>query len=136
MTIDTTIPALLFPAIAILTQGYINRYLGTAGVIRSFKKDYDTGYIHNDIVAQLEILKKRIQLTRNMIAVAISALILACFSMFFIFVEQHMAGIVAFGLSVTGMILSMAFSLYETTLSNRSLLIELHDILDKEAKKK
>ncbi|MGK2896610.1 MAG: DUF2721 domain-containing protein [Candidatus Saccharimonadales bacterium] len=136
MEISINTPALLFPAIAILTLGYVNRYLGIAGVIRNFKKDYDSGYIHNDIVVQLDILKKRVQLARNMIGIAIGALMLACLSMFFIFIEWSAAGVVIFGASVLAMILSMLFSLYETTLSNRSLFIELHDILEKESQKK
>lgn len=135
MAIDINTPALLFPAIAILTLGYVNRYLGIAGVIRNFKKDYDTGYVHNDIVVQLHILKKRVQLARNMIGTAIGALMLACLSMFFIFIDWNEVGVIVFGASVLGMILSMLFSLYETTLSNRSLFIELHDILEKESTK-
>jgi hypothetical protein len=55
---DINTPALLFPAIAILTLGYVNRYLGTAGVIRNLKKDYDSGYVHSSITVQLAILKK------------------------------------------------------------------------------
>ena len=136
MELSITTPALLFPAIAILTLGYVNRYLGIAGVIRTFKKDYDSGYTHTAIVSQLTILKKRIELARHMIGIAIGALMLACLSMFFIFVSWNTAGVVVFGISVLAMILSMLFSLYETRLSNKSLLIELDDILHKEEKEK
>lgn len=62
MSIPITTPALLFPAIAILMLGYVNRYLGTASVIRALKKDYDTGYKRVNVVAQLKIPKKIIQL--------------------------------------------------------------------------
>ncbi|HSH31150.1 MAG TPA: DUF2721 domain-containing protein, partial [Candidatus Saccharimonadales bacterium] len=67
MDIELSTPALLFPAIAILMLGYINRYLGTANVIRTFKKDYDSGYIHTDITKQLTILRKRINMSRHML---------------------------------------------------------------------
>jgi Protein of unknown function (DUF2721) len=136
MEISINTPALLFPAIAILTLGYVNRYLGVASVIRNFKKDYDTGYTHNDITVQLSILKKRIELARHMIGVAIGALMLACLSMLLIFNSWVDAGTVAFAASVVAMITSMLFSIYETKLSNKSLLIELHDILEKENSKK
>ena len=135
MDLPITTTALLFPAIAIMTLGYVNRYLGIAGVIRTFKKDYDTGYTHTEIVTQLNILKKRVGLARHMIGIAIGALMLACLSMFFIFIEWRAAGVVVFGASVLAMILSMVFSLYETRLSNKSLLIEIHDILEKESQK-
>lgn len=134
MEISINTPALLFPAIAILTLGYVNRYLGIANVIRTFKKDYDSGYVHNDIAIQLAILKKRVELARHMIGIAIGALMLACLSMFFIFIDWNAVGVIVFGTSVIAMIFSMVFSLYETRLSNKSLFIELDDILHKEEK--
>lgn len=132
MELSINTPALLFPAIAILTLGYVNRYLGIANVIRSFKKDYDTGYTHTEIISQLVILKKRIELARRMIGIAIIALMLACLSMLFIFINWNTAGMMTFGASVLSMITSMVFSLYETRLSNKSLLIEIDDIMKKE----
>jgi membrane-bound ClpP family serine protease len=67
-----------------------------------------------------------------MISVAIGALILACASMLFLFLDFDTVGISIFGAAVVAMIVSMLFSLYETTLSNKSLLIEINDIVDKE----
>jgi len=136
MNITLTVPALLFPAIAILMLGYVNRYLGAAGVIRTFKKDYDTGYKHTSIVQQLEILRKRIELSRRMLILASSALLLACLSMFLIFEDQQQGGKISFGLSLLAMIVSILFSLYETSLSNKSLTIEIDDVIEKEKAKK
>lgn len=135
MELSINAPALLFPAIAILTLGYVNRFISATSVVRNFKKDYDSGYVHNDIVVQLKIMKKRINLLRDMIGIAITALILACISMFCIFLGYHVLGDFVFGLSVICMIVSMAYSLYETSLSNRSLKLEIDDILASEAKK-
>lgn len=132
MNIDLSTPALLFPAIAILILGYVNRYLGTANVIRTFKKDYDSGYKHTDIVTQINILRKRIDLSRYMISIATFALILACLSMYLIFANMPTAGNVAFGLSLLAMITSILTSLYETSLSNKSLLVEINHILGAE----
>jgi hypothetical protein len=134
MELSINTPALLFPAIAILTLGYINRYLGTASVIRSFKKDYDANYVHTNVVHQLGILKKRIELSRSMISVSIFSLMLACLSMLLIFLELKDLGIFAFSSSVLGMILSMVLSLKETGLSNKSLSIEIDDIISRETK--
>lgn len=135
MTIPITTPALLFPAIAILMLGYVNRYIGTANVIRTFKKDYDSGYKHVEILEQLRALRLRIQLSRVMLALGSLSLMLACLSMFFIYMNEKSLGGSVFGLSIVGMILSLAVSLYETHLSNRSLLIEINDIVKKESKK-
>lgn len=135
MEVELSTPALLFPAIAILTLGYINRYLGTAGVVRSFKKDYDQGHIHNDVVAQLLILRKRINLSRYMLMLSVIGLFLATLSMFFVFESIQSFAKIAFGLSLLAMLASMVLSLYETFLSNRSLDIEINDILNTERNK-
>ena len=131
MEIPLTTPALLFPAIAILMLGYVNRYLGIANVIRNFKKDYDSGYVHVDVVAQLKILKKRIELSRIMLTCGVIALMSACLSMFLIFAD-YAFGELAFGFSIIAMIASLLISLYETSLSNKSLVIEINDIFTKE----
>jgi len=134
MEVTLTTPALLFPAIAILMLGWVNRYLGTANVIRTFKKDYDTGYARTEIVLQLNVLKKRIELSRYMMTFGVIALILACMSMFLIFANLQQAGKITFGLSILGMIVSMFLSLYETSLSNKALILEIDDVIDKEMK--
>lgn len=132
MDIPITTPALLFPAIAILMLGYVNRYLGTASLIRTLKKDYDKGYKRVQIVLQLRILRKRIELSRLMLEVGAAALMLACLSTFFIFVSWQDVGKAFFGSSIVGMVASLFISLYETSLSNKSLNIEIQDVFDKE----
>ena len=135
MDVPITTPALLFPAIAILMLGFVNRYQGTANLIRMIKKDYDTGYKRVDIVNQLRILTTRIELSRYMLMIGSLALMLACLSMFFIFVQQQNLGNKIFGLSIAAMVTSILISLYETSLSNRSLIIEIDDIFKKEKHK-
>lgn len=135
MQLDLTTPALLFPAVAILMLGYINRYVGTAAVIRNFRKDYDSGYVHIDLNRQLRILKRRIGLSRAMMTAGALALLAACLSMFLIFEKYQDAGEAIFAVSLVFMMISIGFSLYETTLSNRSLNIEINDILKKEKSK-
>ncbi len=133
MDIPITTPALLFPAIAILMLGYVNRYIGAANVIRTFKKDYDNSYKRVKIIEQLKVMRLRIELARIMLALGATALMMACLSMFFIYINQQDAGNAAFGLSIIGMIASLFFSLYETALSNKSLLIEIDDVVKKES---
>lgn len=135
MEINLTVPALLFPALAILMLGYVNRYVSLAGVIRSFKKDYDSKYIHTNLLEQLKILKKRIELLKYVLLSAMTALILACLSMFFIFINMQDAGKIVLGLSLLVMIMSILISISETSLSNKSLIIEIDDIVMKEKNK-
>lgn len=136
MELDLATPALLFPGVAILMLGYVNRYVATAAVIRTYKKDYDSGYKHTDVAKQLKILRRRIALSRLMLASASTALLLASLSMFLLFQLYTAAGEAVFALALVFMITSIGFSLYETALSNRSLLIEVDDILSKEKAKK
>ena len=135
MEINLTAPALLFPALAILMLGYVNRYVSLAGVIRSFKKDYDSKYIHTNLLEQLKILKIRIELLKYVLLSAMTALILACLSMFFIFINMQDAGKIVLGLSLLVMITSILISISETSLSNKSLIIEIDDIVMKEKNK-
>jgi hypothetical protein len=132
MDIPITTPALLFPAIAILMLGYVNRYQSTANVIRTIKAEYDKGYKRIQVARQIKILKKRIELCRYMLTIGAIALTLACGSMFLIFADFQRYGNYAFGLSIIAMIISLFLSLTETALSNKSLLIETDDILTKE----
>lgn len=133
---DITTPALLFPAIAILILGYANRYVSAAGVIRTFKKDYDSGYAHVDIVSQLKVMRRRMGLFKWMLTLGTSSLLIACSTMLFIYIGLADVAAITFGLAVFGMILSLVLSVYETALSNSSLNIEIEDVLVKEAKKK
>ncbi len=132
MELPITTPALLFPAIAILMLGYINRYVSTASVIRNYKRDHDSGLVRKDILMQLNVLRKRIELSRYMIMTAAGALIFACLSMFLIFIEYKDGGSIAFGFALAGMIISIGISIYETSLSNRSLLMEIDKMIEKE----
>jgi hypothetical protein len=135
MNIPITTPALLFPAIAILMLGYVNRYLGTASVIRALKKDYDTGYKRVNVVSQLKILQKRIELSRFMLEIGAIALLAACLSMFLIFAEKQNGGKIVFGMSLISMIMSLFLSFFESSLSNKSLQIEIEDVYKQEAHK-
>ena len=64
-----------------------------------------------------------------------TALILACLSMFFIFINMQDAGKIVLGLSLLVMITSILISIFETSLSNKSLIIEIDDIVMKENNK-
>jgi len=136
MILDLSTPALLFPAIAILMLGFVNRYVSVAGVIRTFRKDYDKGYKHVNLVAQLHILQERIMLLRVAMAFSAVALMLACLSMLCIYTTNITPAKLAFALSLACMVIALVTSLFETKLSNGSLNIEIDDMLRKELAKR
>jgi uncharacterized membrane protein len=92
------------------------------------------GYKHTDIGLQISIMRTRIELLRYALALGAFALVCACLSMFLLFAGYSHGGDWAFGLSLISMIISLSFGFYETSLSNKSLIVEIDDILAKESK--
>lgn len=129
MEITLTTPSLLFPAISLLLLAYTNRYIAIANVIRNMSRDYRSGNNQSNLVFQMKLLHKRIEIVRRMQATGIGSLILASLSMFLIFADQQYAGKVVFGASLGVLIISMMMSFYETTLSNKALTYEIDNIL-------
>jgi hypothetical protein len=132
MEITLTTPSLLFPAISLLLLAYTNRYLAVANLVRTIRKDYDSGYKHSHVVSQVQSLSKRLEIIRNMQAVGIASLMMASLTMFLLYANLQVAGKVAFGISLWLLMVSMALSFYETVLSNNAIQFEIDDIVHKE----
>ncbi len=132
MEITLTTPSLLFPAISLLLLAYTNRYLAVANLVRTIRKDYDSGYKHSHVVPQVQSLSKRLEIIRNMQAVGIASLMMASLTMFLLYANLQVAGKVVFGISLWLLMVSMALSFYETVLSNNAIQFEIDDIVHKE----
>ncbi len=77
-----TTPALLFSAISLILLAYTNRFLSYAQLVRQLRDRYMEN--PTDItVAQIENLRKRLNLTRTMQGLGIASLFLCVVSMFF-----------------------------------------------------
>jgi hypothetical protein len=134
MEINLTTPALLFPAISLLMLAYTNRFLGLAGVIRSLHANYETSS-NPKYLAQIENLRRRIKLTRDMQACGVVSLLLCTVCMFLIFEGLAVAGQILFGGSLVAMISSLVLSLWEIQMSVGALDHHLLD-LEKETLEK
>lgn len=122
MTLTT--PALLFPALSLLLLAYTNRFLTIAGLIRALQKDEDS--CENElIVPQIDNLKKRVILIRNMQLFGILSLFFCVLSMFMIFLNQELLGEIVFGMSLIIMLLSLFVSMQEILISTKALEIQL-----------
>ena len=65
MEFNLNTPALLFPAISLLLLAYTNRFLYMGQLIRALHANYQaTG--DEGIIRQIENLRRRVRLTRNM----------------------------------------------------------------------
>ncbi len=127
MDINLTTPALLFPAVSLIMLAYTNRFLGLAKVIRNLRDRYDTK--HDPVIQkQIESLRRRIILIRNMQALGASSLLGCMLCMLVLFVGWVEVGKVVFGVSLVLMAISLIISLREIHISVIALELNLSDM--------
>ncbi|MDQ3000089.1 MAG: DUF2721 domain-containing protein [Fibrobacterota bacterium] len=131
MRIDITTPALLFPAISLLMLAYTNRFLGLATVIRRLHQSHSESPKLN-YIREIEYLRTRIRLIRDMQSFGVLGLILCTSCMFLIFRGYQKAGEAVFGASMVCLLASLVLSFVEIRMSGRALDLHLMD-LEKES---
>ena len=115
-----TTPALLFSAVSLILLAYTNRFLSYAQLVRQLRDRYMEN--PSDItVAQIENLRKRLNLTRTMQGLGIASLFFCVVSMFLIYIGLQLLSAYVFGL----LIASLGVSFREIQISTRSLEIYL-----------
>ena len=124
MEITLTTPALLFPAISLLLVAYTNRFIALGSRIRSLHA------LHKEkpddiLVGQIENLKRRVDLIKNMQAMGVGSLFCCVVCMFALFWDNILLGKIIFGFSLVLMMGSLALSLREITISIDALNLEL-----------
>lgn len=125
MTLTT--PALVFPAITLLLLAYTNRFLATAGLVRTLYASYQTNKSPH-LLGQIRNLRLRLILIKYTQVLGIGSLLLSVMSIFFIFANQELPGVVIFACSLLLMISSLFVSLYETYISIDALTLQLSDM--------
>ena len=127
MQLSLTIPALLFPAISLSMLAYNARYLAIAALIRQLHQKFrETGSKNLDL--QVRQLQRRLQIIKNMQAVAILSFLFSAITMFLIYVGLDFWANLAFGISLLALMLSLIMSLIEVQLSTKALGIQLQDM--------
>src|SRR6478752_3573435 len=125
--LSITTPAVLFPAISLLLLAYTNRYIAISNRIRVLHDAYHRE--RNDIVIdQIRILKKRINLIKNMQLFGVISIFFAAFTMFLLFENLKVWPTWTFFMSMLSLLVSLILSIYEIMLSNKALFILLRDI--------
>ena len=118
-----TTPALLFSAVSLILA-YTNRFLSYAQLVRQLRDRYVEN--PSDITeAQIENLRKRLNLTRTMQGLGIASLFLCIVSMFLIYIGLQLFSAYVFGLALILLIASLGVSFREIQISTRSLEIYL-----------
>ena len=124
MQLTLTIPALLFPAVSLTMLAYNARYLAIAALIRQLHKQFDDTRA-TPLKRQIESLRKRLNIIKNMQASAIASFLLSAISMFLIYVEFNLWANIIFGVSLILLMVSLVLSLIEVQLSTKALEIQL-----------
>lgn len=130
MEITLTTPALLFPTVSLLMLAYTNRFLTLATIIRGL---YDRYHADKDetLLLQIQNLRYRVYLIRNMQIVGVLSLLLCVVSMFALFAGWVAAGQWSFGIALILMIISLGISLRELQISVGALDLLLTDLENK-----
>lgn len=124
-----TTPALLFPALSLLLLAYTNRFLALAALIRNLHADYKKNP-DSTTREQIETLRHRVVLIRNMQALGVSSLFLCVLCMFLLFAGMIAAGKWIFALSLLCMLASLGISNMEILVSVRAINLQLGDLAD------
>ena len=127
MELTLGIPALLFPAISLTMLAYNARYLAIAALIRQLHQKYQETESRS-VVLQVNQLRKRLTIIKNMQATAIFSFLLAAITMFLIYVEMKVSANLVFGISLIFLMGSLILSLIEVQLSTKALSIQLKDM--------
>ena len=130
MIIHIETPALLFSATSLILLAYTNRFLTIATIVRSLKKKYDEAE-NKSILLEIKNLNLRITLIRYMQMFGVLSLFLSVFAMLLLFLEQQIAGIYLFGMSLLSLLISLAVSFWEISISVNALRLHLSDLADK-----
>lgn len=131
MEINITTPALLFPAISLLMLAYTNRFLTIATIIRNLYDRYGSGPSAN-LHGQIQNLRYRTYLIRNMQIAGVLSLLFCMISMFSLFAGWAIIGKWAFAIALVLMMLSMLISLRELFISVGALDLLLADMEEHE----
>ena len=134
MTLHIETPALLFSATSLILLAYTNRFLTIATIVRSLKKTYDEKE-NKSILLEIKNLNLRLTLIRYMQMFGVLSLFLSVFAMLLLFLEQQTTGIYLFGLSLLCLLISLAVSFWEISISVNALRLHLSDLSESKKKK-
>ena len=125
---ELTTPALLFSAISLLMLAFTNRFLAIASLIRQLHKNYIEHPKQAVVKGQIENLRKRLYLIRNMQALGVMAFFFCVVSMIGVYFEKDNLAYIFFGVSLFCLLAALFISLMEIFISTHALELELGDI--------
>ena len=134
MELSLSIPALLFPAISLSMLAYNARYLAIAALIRQLHKQYQAEATAV-LGKQVRLLRRRLEIIKQMQAIAIISFLLSAVSMLLIYLQWTFWANLCFGISLLALIISLLLSFIDVQLSTKALGIQLFDMETEDRKK-
>jgi hypothetical protein len=131
MEISLTTPALLFPTVSLLMLAYTNRFLTLATIVRNLYDRYKSEQDEN-LLGQIDNLRYRVYLIRNMQIFGVLSLLMCVVSMFALFAGWILAGQWSFAIALILMLISLGISLRELQISVGALDLLLTDLAEQE----
>jgi hypothetical protein len=125
LTLQT--PSLLFPAVSLLLLAYTNRFLALASLVRSLEGNYRQSH-EGKLLEQIDNLKRRLRLIRNMQLAGVLSLFCCTGTMFLLFLNQVGTAEVVFSVALVLMMASLGISAEEIRISVRALDVHLTDL--------
>lgn len=135
MQLTLTTPALIFSTISLLLLAYTSRFLALATLIRSLHNQASKEINRIDILMpQIDNLRLRVKIIKNMQLIGIISLFFCVFSMFLIFLQQIILAEFAFAGSLILLMISLSLSAIEIHISVKALNIELSQCVGNQCK--
>jgi hypothetical protein len=127
VTLEVSTPALLFPAISLLFLSFTNRFLHLSALIRQLHKDWLEK--RDDLLrAQIDNLRRRLELIRAMQLLGAISLFLCVLSMVAVIGGMQHLAIPAFTAALLLMAGSLGSLCYEVWISGGALRIMLNSV--------
>jgi hypothetical protein len=127
MTLTIETPTLLFSATSLILLAYTNRFLTIAQLVRGLKKTYDEKR-NNNILLEIKNLNLRLTLIRFMQLFGVLCLFLSVFTMLLLYLDYKRMGLYFFGSSMFALLVSLALSFWEISISVNALKLHLKDL--------
>ena len=135
MQLTLTTPALIFSTISLLLLAYTGRFLAIATLIRSLHSQASQDLQRVDsLISQIDNLRLRVKIIKNMQLIGIMSLFFCVFSMFLIFLQQIIFAEIIFAISLILLMTSLALSAIEIHISVKALNIELSQCVGDQCK--
>ncbi len=125
LTLQT--PSLLFPTISLLLLAYTNRFLAVATLVRNLEMSYRQSH-DGKLLKQIQNLRSRVHLIRNMQLVGVLSLVCCTGTMFLLFFNQVRSAEIVFSGGLILMMISLVLSAEEIRISVRALDLHLTDL--------